>query len=702
MLPILPATALAQWMDAWHINGSNRLQTEHVENSGNEAASPYRSEGGHTYNDLTLSLNRRVSAYERLSMRFSGVVNDSEYRSDRQGGNLERARVLWEKGDGPVPLRLEGGDIYAFQSTRTVQTSLKGAQIEFQPGSGSLRQSVQLFAGQQAATYRDFDGDQPTYTGASWLMEQDSFGALSLNASRGRQEVSTGGNGDRQQQVYSVAHAVPFDALAQSFTLESEVAYLTGDEASGTGDSESDTGLYVQLDGHAQNLPLSYRSAYSEYGQNYQPFAAGVASDQRSLENYAAWRFAGGRFLRGRYLTYRDGLESDNPIDTQTGGLTLGGPFLELGVYQMFGSIDAFVSEREDEDNTLETRVSTLNASFSTPVTPQLNTRVSFLGQKREDQLAPVSSEYLRQGNVAVDYRFQIASLSASLSPGVMYREIDGTNRDSHDLNPTLSGSLRGAGHALRFSYNSLRQKTREPTHFDVLTQRASLQYDYTHEQHRVGLETVYYDRQPETQNDTFASRVMLFWEYRFSKAPEFGRTARAPGPRSEAGVSITRFGPGEPVASVVEALDAEGLGQPQTQGDLLIYDAPVLESVQRRQRLVYETAGGRILSSNLIIDFDAIGDGRSEERIFNDLLGDLILRYGAPDIQIEEGEFGPDLPTRLATDQFVRVYEWNVDGRSLRFGIPSRNDGLVRMELRYARSLPPAAQNEWSLNELR
>ena len=702
MLPLLPATAAGQWMSGWHINGSNRLQAEYVDNSGNELASPYRFEGGHTYNDLTLSLNRRISAYERINMRFSGVANDSGYRSDNQGGNLERARVLWEKGDGALPFRLEGGDIYAYQSTRTVQASLKGAQVEFQPGSGSLRQSVQLFAGEQAATYRDFDGDQATYAGASWLIEQDSFGALALNASHGRQEINTGDSGGREQQVYSVAYAVPFSALAQSFTLESEVAYLTGDGESGRGDPESDTGLYVQLAGRAQNLPLSYRSAYSEYGQDYQPFAAGVASDQRSLENYVTWRFAGGRFVRGRYLTYRDALESDNPTDTQTGGLTFGGPLVELAGYQVSGSLDGFVSEREDDNNTLDTRISTLNASFSAPVTPHLNTRVSFLGQKREDRLAPVSSEYLRQGNVGLDYRFQIAGLSASLSPGVMYREIDGSGGDSRDLNPTLSGSLRGAGHALRFSYNSLRQETQEPARFDVLTQQASLQYDYTHEQHRVGLETVYYDRQPEAQDATFASRTMLFWEYRFSKAPEFVGTTRAPVPAGETGISLTRFGPGDAVAKMVEALNAENFGQPQARGDLLIYEAPVLESVQRRQRLVYETRAGQILSTNLIVDFDSIGDGRTAERVFNDLLGDLIQRYGSPDLQIEEGAFGPNLASRLATNQFARVYEWDIAGHRLRFGIPSRNDGLVRMELRYADSLSPAEQNDWSLNELR
>ncbi|MDZ7736598.1 MAG: hypothetical protein U5P41_11215 [Gammaproteobacteria bacterium] len=61
----------------------------------------------------------------------------------------------------------------------------------------------------------------------------------------------------------------------------------------------------------------------------------------------------------------------------------------------------------------------------------------------------------------------------------------------------------------------------------------------------------------------------------------------------------------------VESVLQDQGLGEPVTRNNLLIYETQLLESIQRRQRLVYEVEAGSVVSSNLIIDFDAIGDGR-------------------------------------------------------------------------------------------
>ncbi|MDZ7736596.1 MAG: hypothetical protein U5P41_11205 [Gammaproteobacteria bacterium] len=325
------ATVHAQGLlDPWQITAFNRLQFEHYENRGNEQASPYPFEGGQTFDQFTVNMNRRVSSYERLNVRFSGLLNDSEYRSDKQGFIPERARFFWEKGDGPVPLRLEGGDFFAFQSLRTIQTGLKGLQAEFQPDLGGPQQhSLQIFAGQQAQTYRDFDGDEPQYLGASWLMQEPLLGTFALNYSHGSIEQSFGANSGRlYQDVLSLAHELPFNLLGQSLRLESEVAYLKGDtRGSGSTDNEaqSDLGLFFELAGRSETLPLQYRSTFQEYGEHYQPFGAAIATDQRSFENFATWRFADGRFIRGRYLYFRDALESNNPVDTNSAGLTYGG-----------------------------------------------------------------------------------------------------------------------------------------------------------------------------------------------------------------------------------------------------------------------------------------------------------------------------------------------------------------------------------------
>lgn len=681
-------------LDQWQIDATNRAQTEYYQNSGNESASPYPDDGLQTFNDLSLNLNRRLSAYERMTASFNAVANDSAYRSRYQGGTLERVRLYWEKGDGMIPFRLEVGDFYAFQSTRTIQTSLKGAQAEVQPDLGNQQHSIQFFAGQQAATYRDFDGNQPTYTGASWLLEDDTFGALSFNTSLGRQEPEFSDSKD--QTVASVAHYFPFQLGSERLTLDSEFAHFDEKVAN---ESESDKGYAVELSGRSDSIPLSYSAEYSLYGPDYQPFAASVVDDQRSMETSATWRFEAGNFLRARLLDYRDGVETANPTDTRTTGVTYGGQLIEAGSVRLFGNIDGFVTQREDRNETFQTRNSNLSANISLPLSTQLSTRLSLLGQIREDELAN-TKQYLRQANASVSYRFQIAGVSGSVSPGLIYRENTGDNVDSRDLNPTLNSSLRAGNHSIRASYNSLRQEAWEPGESDVLTQRASLQYSYQHQQHRFGLEGQYYDRQPDNSG-TYASRVMAFWEYRFSKAPTSVRSTRPTVTAGEQAVSVTQFAPGTSRAAVVDQLLASGLGEPRRNGDLFIYETPVLENIQRRQRLAYEFVGGRLHSTNLVINFDQIGDGRSAQRTFDQILGDLIRRYGPPELQIEDGDFNVDLSSRLATGQFSRTYQWTAGDQILRFGIPSRIDGQVRMELRYATHLAPAEQNDWSLSEL-
>ena len=707
-MTIVAASVSAQnLLDPWQITAFNRLQFEHYKNRGNEQASPYPFEGGQTFDQFTVNMNRRVSSYERLNIRFSGLLNDSDYRSDKQGFIPERARLFWEKGDGPVPLRLEGGDFFAFQSLRTIQTGLKGIQTEFQPAfGGDTQHSVQFFAGQQAQTYRDFDGDEPQFLGASWLMQNPGLGTFSFNLSHGHieQQSQTGSDG-LNQSVASLAHALPFEWWGQSLTLESEVAYLSGDRRGfGTAANEDrrDLGLFFELAGQSQSLPLRYRTTYEEYGEDYAPFGAAIASDQRSFENYATWTFPDGQFIRGRYLYFRDALESSNPVDTNSAGLTYGGTLATLGGYRVFGNVDTFVSVRQDQNGQQDSRDATLNANLRTPLTDVLTARVDLLGQVLKNEVPPESKRIIRQGTLSLDYDFQLGGLDGTISPGMTVRDTNGGAGATTDWQPVVNATLYGRGHSLRFSYNSLLQQPRAAAGFDTLTQRVALQYDYRHKNHRFGVEANYFDRDPEGLATTQATRFMVFWEYQYDKPAAPVQRRQAVAATTDMPVSLTRFEPGTSPAMLQSILQQQGLGEPIQQNNLLIYETQMLPSIQRRQRLVYEIDAGSVASSNLIIDFDAIGDGRSVQRIFNEVRALLIQQYGAPEVQIEEGEFGPNLPTRLSSNQFIRVYEWVINGQPLRFGIPLRTDGLVRMEIRYADRLPPADQNDWSLTRLR
>ena len=79
-----------------------------------------------------------------------------------------------------------------------------------------------------------------------------------------------------------------------------------------------------------------------------------------------------------------------------------------------------------------------------------------------------------------------------------------------------------------------------------------------------------------------------------------------------------------------------------------------------------------------------------------------LIDRYGPADYRVEEGEFGPNLLADLYSGKFRRIIEWSTKAGRLRFGIPNRTDGQVRMEIIHAHRFPPQTESNWGIETLR
>jgi hypothetical protein len=109
----------------------------------------------------------------------------------------------------------------------------------------------------------------------------------------------------------------------------------------------------------------------------------------------------------------------------------------------------------------------------------------------------------------------------------------------------------------------------------------------------------------------------------------------------------------------------------------------------------------GRVSRSGLIVDFQDVGDGRDAAQSFQDVMDWLVSRYGRPAMVAEEGDFGPGFRADVNSGSLIRVYEWRLAGGVLRFGIPRRLDGAVRMEAQFAPSFPAAVDTLWSFEEV-
>jgi len=79
-----------------------------------------------------------------------------------------------------------------------------------------------------------------------------------------------------------------------------------------------------------------------------------------------------------------------------------------------------------------------------------------------------------------------------------------------------------------------------------------------------------------------------------------------------------------------------------------------------------------------------------------------LMDTYGRPSDFFERGTVTPRMLDDIRTGTFIRIMEWKRPQGTIRFGIPRRLDGKVRMELQFAEGFPPYGETLWSLEEVR
>ena len=79
-----------------------------------------------------------------------------------------------------------------------------------------------------------------------------------------------------------------------------------------------------------------------------------------------------------------------------------------------------------------------------------------------------------------------------------------------------------------------------------------------------------------------------------------------------------------------------------------------------------------------------------------------LVTRYGTPTDFYETGSIDAPIAAGVESGSFIRLMEWARPEGVLRFGIPRRVDGQIRMELQFARELPPFRETSWSLESVR
>lgn len=698
-----------EMLQDWSVSGSNRFRLEDYHVHGDSGSSPYANLGTHYFNDFSLNLNKALSPYERIDARLSGTVNHSDYRSTEEGVILERASFGWEKGDTEIPFRLEAGDFFAFQSMGTLQRSLKGVKFDLQPDlRAGGRDSMQVFAGQASSIYRNLEDDQELYAGVSWVRESELGSALALNYVHAYKEASASNSLGAHQSVFSLAGNYPFKLAEEDLTFESELSYFDGDHNNGSTSADmqdkSDTGLFFELAGRSQDKPLRYQFSYRRYGEDYLPFGASVAADQRALESRANWRFESGLQLGGRIQHFRNSLESANPTDTGTVGVTLSGTLLPAWLPNLTGSLNTYAQDRQDKQDASDTLTRSLGLNLSHPLQPNWIGKFGFQGATTRDHNAG-SSQVSRQLSLGVTHDFVTGSrMDGTLDMAMVLRRNTGSS-DTSEVRPRIALNLGDQTHSIRFSHSTTRYMPDGGVNPEVETDQTSLGYSFTRGQHRLSLEADYFGHRPDQQQDTDAYRIAINWQFTFDRPKSLRPLANMTTTSLAEGVgvpSVYELSPYASMNTVERRLQQSQLLTAVHQAGADIYEVPLLDDLDLRQRLALFHNTVYLEQSALLVDFTDSSDITQMSAEYDKAREVALNHYGPPDTVIEQGAFSALIQEELTTGQFVRVMEWKTKNGYMRFGIPKRSDGLLRMELVHAHEFTPIEHNDWGLLEIR
>jgi len=685
--------------EGWYISGQNRFTTEYYGSSGDAAGSPYRNEGSQYFNDISLSFSKRNSAFDRINGNFIATVNESEYRGNERGLIVNSASATWEKGDGAVPFRLQGGDFFASQSQRTLQRGLKGAQFEFQPSIENGRQSFQLFAGRVAGTWRDFDNSRHNiFTGGSWLYESDDYGAIALTGIHHEFEGSSSTATDsRNQQTYSLAWEKPFKVGNHNWLVETELAHFSGDYDQSGGEDRDGNGYYVTLSGKHNKLPLDYRILYENYDQHFRPSGAAVSSDRETIDTRLGWRFKNSWRLRGRLQQFTDALESSNQTETQLVGVNVSGPLAWITKGSSL-TADSYIQTRENEDSTTDSRTQSINLNLSAPVVSKLRGRLNLSYTDTNDYVSDNNS-INRQAGISLDRSLDIKGWKGIVSPGIVFRNSAASNSKREDINPSFSLSLRKANHSVSFSHNLLIQNSIVPSTTDSTTNQTNLRYTYRKGQHSLAFDGNRFDREPDGQQGATGYKLGFTWTYSFEKIPEQTQKVAFNDAQLATGfASITEIPLGTERLKVDENLLTNGWVKNWQTATQTLFDGRLFPFVAQRQRLVASYIGSNLSDNTLIIDFTDVGDLDSIQRTYQRITALLLRQYGNPTAQFERGEFDNNIVNNLQSEDFIRIIEWKTEQGVVRFGIPRRTDGQVRIEIRYGKRFTTVPDNNWGI----
>ncbi len=311
------------------------------------------------------------------------------------------------------------------------------------------------------------------------------------------------------------------------------------------------------------------------------------------------------------------------------------------------------------------------------------------------------------------------------VAPGVMIRQIDNISSGTDDVYPTLALNLRKGKHSFDYDMGFNVQNARLLTNDDVKTLTQNFHYRYTTKNNTFGLEVNSADRNPDPGRVSQSFRAAVFWTHQIGKRVNLRKVARRLGsfvtrsklqpvgmvtplpppietPPLKTVIDLADLVPGTDINTIREILAMANLTGAYEKDNLIIYEAILLDEIDQRQRLALIHEEGILQKAALIIEFDDVGNLDNIMQTYERVRTELLDRYGNPVNFYDKGEFSADLVDDVNSNILIRIMEWSTPDGIIRYGIPRRMDGRVRMEVQFARSFPPESDTLWSIERVR
>ncbi|MCF6261437.1 MAG: hypothetical protein L3J98_14955 [Gammaproteobacteria bacterium] len=681
-------------------SGQNKLTFEHYRVEGDKSGGIYTHEGRQNSDDFSLNFSDAYSPYSTMRGYIIGSSNNSEYRGEK-GENISNATVVYETGDSAIPYRLELGDYYANQSRHTLQRGLKGIQLELQPQTSAGPHSIQLFLGRTAVDYEALfdDNRKDYYLGASWLIESDILGAFALTTVNYQ---STAALAEKVENVTGIAWQKQFSSGLFNHSVEAEFAYLRGENSAS--DSLDEKSVAVKVSGY-KHTGYDYLIDLERNDQFFSPQGSATTADRESANLQWGQPVSDNINARIRSQHYRSNLSSNNISTTRITGINITGLPYRRSNNLLKGlsiNVDLYRQADRDENRSFERENDVFQLNSSLPINAGLRTRFSYQWFLTNNKVTDIRSK--RQSlSGGFDYSITLNRWQGLLSPIVRYIE-DRDVAGNKTSNITLGGliNLNKDGHNVNLSYQAIDYNADDPVATESTTVQAHIGWNKHWKRHGFSMRLDHFNRSPDGSENSNSYKLSLAWVYRFNKTAT-QKTATQVAPIAPVLSDITTFGrltdlaPGVLFNSDVKsALQQGGFHAAGSSGDYQLYEGKLFNSLSNRQVLAIEARAGSIKSSHLMIPIS--NSAAQAQKVYRQLLDELLAIYGSPNINIERGDFSANWLTALQDNQFSRIVEWQTTSGILRFGIPKPTAGGVRIELQLRQQHPGVDSNDWGL----